>query len=108
MFNEGEIIKNCLYKKMEITDTIMFIPIELYNLKQTEYKLRGFCQIVEELGAKNIEIIFLTIVSLNHCLIYFRFSLQNRQLFKEDKYITYQFILDYCYGLVAELVKVCT
>jgi hypothetical protein len=58
MFNEGEIIKNCLYKKMEITDTIMFIPIEIYNLKQTEYKLRGFCQIVEELGAKNIEITF--------------------------------------------------
>ena len=58
MFNEGEIIKNCLYKKMEITDTIMFIPTELYNLKQTEYKLRGFCQIVEELGAKEIEIIF--------------------------------------------------
>ncbi len=58
MFNEGEIIKNCLYKKMEITDTIMFIPIEIYNLKQTEYKLRGFCQIVEELGAKEIEIIF--------------------------------------------------
>jgi hypothetical protein len=58
MFNEGEIIKNCLYKKMEITDTIMFIPIEIYNLKQTEYKLRGFCQIVEELGAKNIEIVF--------------------------------------------------
>lgn len=58
MFNEGEIIKNCLYKKMEITDTMMFIPTELYNLKQTEYKLRGFCQIVEELGAKNIEIIF--------------------------------------------------
>ena len=58
MFNEGEIIKNCLYKKMEITDTINYIPIELYNLKQTEYKLRGFCQIVEELGAKEIEIIF--------------------------------------------------
>lgn len=58
MFNEDEIIKNCLYKKMEITDTIMFIPIELYNLKHTEYKLRGFCQIVEELGAKEIEIIF--------------------------------------------------
>ncbi len=58
MFHEGEINKNCLYKKMEITDTIMFIPINNYNLKQTEYKLRGFCQIVEELGAKNIEIIF--------------------------------------------------
>jgi len=60
MFNEDEIIKDCLYKKMEITDTIIFIPIEQYNLKQTEYKLRGFCQIVEELGAKNINIIFKT------------------------------------------------
>jgi hypothetical protein len=58
MFNEDEIIKNCLYKKMEITDTIIFIPIELYNIKHTEYKLRGFCQIVEELGASKIEIIF--------------------------------------------------
>jgi hypothetical protein len=58
MFNEGEIIKNCLYKKMEITDTVIFIPVEQYNLKQTEYKLRGFCQIVEELGAKNINITF--------------------------------------------------
>ncbi len=58
MFNEGEIIKNCLYKKMEITDTIMFIPIEIYNLKQIEYRLRGFCNIVEELGAKEIKITF--------------------------------------------------
>ncbi len=60
MFNEGEIIKDCLYKKMEIIDTIIFIPVEQYNLKQTEYKLRGFCQIVEELGAKNINITFKT------------------------------------------------
>ncbi len=63
MFNEDEIIKNCLYKKMEITDTIIFIPIEIYNLKQTEYKLRGFCQIVEELGAKQIDITFKNINS---------------------------------------------
>ncbi len=60
MFNEGEIIKDSLYKKMEIIDTIIFIPVEQYNLKQTEYKLRGFCQIVEELGAKNINITFKT------------------------------------------------
>ncbi len=70
MFNEGEIIKNCLYKKMEITDTIMFIPIDIYNLKQTEYKLRGFCQIVEELGAKNIEITFKNTDSNEHSKIY--------------------------------------
>lgn len=59
-FDEGNIIKNCLYKKMEIIDMIMFIPIEKYNIKQTEYKIRGFCQIVEELGAKSIDITFKT------------------------------------------------
>lgn len=61
MFNEGEIIKNTLYKKMEIIDVIMFVPITIYNLKQIEYKLRGFCQIVEELGASSIDITFKTI-----------------------------------------------
>ena len=43
---------------MEIIDMIIFIPIEKYNIKQTEYKIRGFCQIVEELGAKLINITF--------------------------------------------------
>lgn len=61
MFHEGEIVKNCLYKKMEVIDMIVFVPIEVYNMKQTEYKLRGFCQIVEELGASNIDITFKTI-----------------------------------------------
>ena len=57
-FDNGEIMKNCLYKKMEITGMIIFIPIDKYNIKQTEYKIRGFCQIVEELGAKTIDITF--------------------------------------------------
>ena len=57
-FDDNNIIKNCLYKRMEIIDMIMFIPIEKYNIKQTEYKIRGFCQIVEELGAKSIDITF--------------------------------------------------
>lgn len=61
MFHEGEIMKNCLYKKMEVIDMIVYIPIEIYNMKHTEYKLRGFCQIVEELGASNIDITFKTI-----------------------------------------------
>ena len=61
MFHEGEIIKNCLYKKMEVIDMTVYIPIEVYNMKQTEYKLRGFCQIVEELGASCIDITFKTI-----------------------------------------------
>jgi len=57
-FDEGEIFKDCLYKKMEIVDKILFVPINKYQLKQTEYKIRGFCQIVEELGAKKIQIKF--------------------------------------------------
>ena len=57
-FDDNNIIKNCLYKRMDIIDMIMFIPIEKYNIKQTEYKIRGFCQIVEELGAKSIDITF--------------------------------------------------
>ena len=57
-FEEGEIFKNILYKKMEIINKILFIPINKYNIKETEYKIRGFCQIVEELGAKKIEITF--------------------------------------------------
>lgn len=57
-FDEGTIYKDTLYKKMEIINKLLFIPIDKYNIKETEYKLRGFCQIVEELGAKNIEITF--------------------------------------------------
>lgn len=57
-FDEGEILKKVLYKKMEINDKILFVPVSKYQLKQTEYRIRGFCQIVEELGAKQIEIKF--------------------------------------------------
>ena len=57
-FDEGDIFKDCLYKKMEIVDKILFVPIDKYQLRQTEYRIRGFCQIVEELGAKEIEIKF--------------------------------------------------
>ena len=41
--------KNCVYKKMEIMDKMLFVPISRYQIKQTEYKIRGFCQIAEEL-----------------------------------------------------------
>ena len=57
-FDDNMIMKNCLYRKMEIIDTIIFIPIDKYNIKLTEYKIRGFCQIAEELGAKCIDITF--------------------------------------------------
>lgn len=57
-FDEGEIKKNCLYKKMEILNKILFVPANKFQIKQTEYKIRGFCQIAEELGAKQIDIQF--------------------------------------------------
>ena len=57
-FDDGEINKNSLYKKLEINNIILFVPIKKYQLKLTEYRIRGFCQIVEELGAKQIEITF--------------------------------------------------
>ena len=57
-FDEGDMKKNCVYKKMEIMDKMLFVPINRYQIKQTEYKIRGFCQIAEELGANKIEIDF--------------------------------------------------
>ena len=58
-FDEGIIYKNVIYQKMEITNNILFVPIYKYKLKYIEYKIRSFCQIMEELGAKEIEIEFL-------------------------------------------------
>jgi hypothetical protein len=57
-FDEGEIKKNIVYKKMEVMNKFLFVPLNKYQIKQTEYKIRGFCQIAEELGAKDIEIKF--------------------------------------------------
>ena len=57
-FDEGEIYKNMVYKQMQIQNKLLFIPMSKYQLKLTEYKLRGFCQIMEELGAIEIEINF--------------------------------------------------
>ena len=57
-FDEGEISKNVIYKKLEIRNKLLFIPIEKFKLKLTEYRIRGFCQIMEELGARSIDIYF--------------------------------------------------
>lgn len=57
-FDEGEITKNTVYKKLEIQDKILFVPISNYQLRLTEYKLRGFCQIMEEIGATEIQVEF--------------------------------------------------
>lgn len=57
-FDEGDIYKNMVYKKIQIKDKLLFVPMSKYQLKLTEYRLRGFCQIMEELGAIEIEIEF--------------------------------------------------
>ena len=57
-FDEGDIYKNMVYKKIQIQDKLLFVPMSKYQLKITEYRLRGFCQIMEELGATEIEIEF--------------------------------------------------
>jgi hypothetical protein len=58
VFNDDEILTNVLYKKMIIYNSILFIPLKDYGLKKIEYKIRGFCQLMEELGASTIEIEF--------------------------------------------------
>jgi len=57
-FDEGDIYKNMVYKKIQIHNKLLFVPMSKYQLKLTEYRLRGFCQIMEELGAVEIEIEF--------------------------------------------------
>ena len=57
-FDEGDIYKNMVYKKLQIQNKLLFVPMSKYQLKLTEYRLRGFCQIMEELGAIEIEIEF--------------------------------------------------
>ena len=57
-FDEGDYYKNMVYKKLQIQDKLLFVPMSKYQLKLTEYKLRSFCQIMEELGAIEIEIDF--------------------------------------------------
>lgn len=57
-FDDGDIYKNMVYKKIQIQNKLLFVPMNKYQLKLTEYKLRGFCQIMEELGAVEIEIEF--------------------------------------------------
>jgi len=58
IFDEGMIQKGILYRRLIVQDSYAYIPIDKYQMKITEYKIRGFCQIMEELGASKIEIDF--------------------------------------------------
>jgi hypothetical protein len=57
-FTDDSVVKNVIYKCLEIREKIIFVPYDKYYLKLTEYKLRSFCQLVEELGALKIKIKF--------------------------------------------------
>jgi len=58
IFDEGLIQKGILYRRLIVQNSYVYIPINKYQMKITEYKIRGFCQIMEELGASKIEIDF--------------------------------------------------
>ena len=55
-FNDGEILPNVIYKKMELGAKNIYFPIETYPIKQILYKIRSFIQVCETLGAKKIHI----------------------------------------------------
>ena len=61
VFDEGVIRKGVIYRKLTVRNTFTYIPLNKYEYKITEHKIRGFCQIMEELGANKIEIDFSTI-----------------------------------------------
>lgn len=58
VFSDGIIKKGVIYKRIIVQKSYAFIPLDVYNYKITEYNIRGFCQIVEELGANKIDIDF--------------------------------------------------
>lgn len=55
-FNDGEILPNVIYKKMELGSKNIYFPIETFPIKQILYKIRSFIQVCETLGAKKIHI----------------------------------------------------
>lgn len=62
VFDGGMIKKGIIYRRIIVQKSYAFIPLDKYQYKLTEYNIRGFCQIVEELGATKIEIDFLHII----------------------------------------------
>ena len=102
-FDDGDIYKNMVYKKLQIQDKLLFVPMSKYQLKLTEYKLRGFCQIMEELGAIEIEIEFnngnldskknnLEIKSSDYAYIAGSLGFSASNINSENKKITYKLI----------------
>ena len=57
-FNDGEILPNVIYKKMDLGRKNIYFPLESFLIKQVMYKIRSFIQICETLGAKAIKITY--------------------------------------------------
>jgi hypothetical protein len=55
-FYENSFLPNLLYKKIQLSRIVQFISLEHYAYKKSEYMLRSFSQIAEELGAIQIRI----------------------------------------------------
>ncbi len=55
-FYENSFLPNILYKKIQLSRIAQFISLEHYAYKRSEYMLRSFSQIAEELGAIQIRI----------------------------------------------------
>ena len=51
-FNDGEILPNVIYKKMELGAKNIYFPIENYPIKQILYKIRSFIQVWKHLARK--------------------------------------------------------
>lgn len=65
VFDDNIINKNTLYYKMIIQDKIIFIPYKDIIKRKIEYKIRSFCQLMEEMGAKSISIEFDSLINKN-------------------------------------------
>lgn len=66
VFDDNIINRKTLYYKMVIQDKIIFIPYKDMIKRKIEYKIRSFCQLMEEMGAKSINIEFDSMISKNN------------------------------------------
>jgi len=55
-FLENEILPNTLYHKIKFSQEEVFMSFNIYAFKRIEYKLKTLCQLVEKMGAINIDI----------------------------------------------------
>lgn len=59
-FLENEILPNTLYRKIQFGQEEIFMSFNIYAFKRIEYKLKTLCQLVEKMGAIDIDIRYTT------------------------------------------------